>query len=449
MEMMPKTKIDPSKITGKFPLLALFLLVVEVLLGIWLYKAESINERVIAGLFMTSILIYFLIVVKRMQEDISKPIVPQGLDNEVTPAQKEVTKEEVDSPEPQMIGAPDRSYIINKPPERWVVQELTFNEWRNRILKITDPSLKETEKSLDQEILTFSSRREISVIPIPGKTLIDGRKHLTALEVTIPTELSIIPMERWDQPPLFVEHSLIHNFLNNVGKLLNVGVMTMHNVSLGTIPNSKRQYLVAEFHQEIENVIVNDKEEKNINHNVTIIGIGGDLRDYLLYMNYLSPVVDDPELKQDLQMLQLLVSSFQPLKVINPDKQKMENKKKADQEFKTFKKENGTNLFYAEFELILLRLKDLDVSDPEKRLKMIKLLKPFEVFSKEINLQDDELDALWNSLHQAEEGNATTFKDKMKQMITSISSEAESDQEDLHSLTSVSDEKNMKHNEEF
>ena len=155
-------------------------------------------------------------------------------------------------------------------------------------------------------------------------------------------------------------------------------------------------------------------------------GIEGDLRDHLLVMNYPSlPVVDDPELKRDLQTFQSLVSSFRPLKVINSDEQIMKSKIKADQEFDTLMKEKGKEIFYAEFDVIMLRFTNSDMDDPEVRHKTIELLKPFEVFAKEIDLQDEKLEALWNSLHQAEIGEASSFKANIKEFISSISSEPE------------------------
>ena len=108
--------------------------------------------------------------------------------------------------------------------------------------------------------------------------------------------------------------------------------------------------------------------------------------------------------------------------------------------------EGGKEMFNIEFKLMLLRLKGWDMNDPEKRLKVMKLLKPFEVFAKEIDLQDEKFNALWNSLHQAEGGDASSFKSKINQMISTSSGESESGHENLRSLTSGNNEgkKNLK-----
>lgn len=459
MDTVFKTKIDLSKITGPYPLLGTFLLVVEGLLGFWFFRAESAIERVVAGSLMTLLLGGFLLVVMRVVmrpkgEEVSGPIVPQGLGGKVTPAVEEATEEEIGSPQPQTIGAPDGSYIINKPPEDWIVRELTWADWISEGLRITDPSIKEKLREISpqvREILTFQPSGEMSVIPIPGKTTIDGRKFPTALEVLIPSRLAILPMDR-AQPPLFVERSLTHNFLTVVGELLRIGVWTIHNrVSSGTIPNSQRPYLVAELRQEIEDAIVNGKEGKSVNSNTTVIGIEGELRDYLLIMNYPSlPAVDDPKLERNLQTIRSLVSSFRPLKIISPDEKRMEIKHMADQKFDEHMMKNGEEIFGTEFNLLLLRLRGWDMNDPEKRLRVMKLLKPFEIFAKEINLQDEKIDALWNSLRRAEEGDASGFKAQISQMISATSNEPESGQKDLRSLTSGNDEgkKNLNETED-
>jgi hypothetical protein len=59
MEAFSKLKVDLSQIPGPHRIQGLFLLVLESLLGFWLFKAESINERVFAGSIMGLIFIIF------------------------------------------------------------------------------------------------------------------------------------------------------------------------------------------------------------------------------------------------------------------------------------------------------------------------------------------------------------------------------------------------------
>lgn len=411
MDSMPKIKVDIEKITGPYQLLAVFLIV----FGLWLYKADTAIERIIVGILIILILAYFF---KKKEEN--KPIIPPGFKDKFTPAEKEATEEEIKHPKPQRIAANDGSYIINTPPQNWIIQEMTSTEWGIEGLHITDPSIKEKMLGTSSEIrniMSFKSDKITSIIPIPGQTAFDGRKLPSALELSIPTRLAIIPIDR-SQPPLFVERSIEHNFSMSVSEIINFGVVTLHNLSSGKILNSDLNYMEADFRQEIEGAIVNSKERKNVHSNIIIIGIEGELQDYILMLSYPSlPEANDPELERDLQTLRSLVNSFRPLKIINPDEKREELQKKADENFKEFMAEKGEHLFYAEFEILLLRLSGLDIDDPEQRLNAIKMIKPFETLAKEINLQDEDFDKLWNSLLEAEKGNAINFKSQLKEIF--------------------------------
>jgi predicted membrane protein len=68
MNGLNKTIVNPENIKGIFPLLSVFLIVVEGLLGYWLFRAESMNERVIVGLLMTVIFIFFLFVALKVKQ---------------------------------------------------------------------------------------------------------------------------------------------------------------------------------------------------------------------------------------------------------------------------------------------------------------------------------------------------------------------------------------------
>ena len=59
-------RIDPTKISGPYPLLAVMLLVAEILFAIWFYKSQSSTERTIAGSIMALVFISLMIFVLRM-----------------------------------------------------------------------------------------------------------------------------------------------------------------------------------------------------------------------------------------------------------------------------------------------------------------------------------------------------------------------------------------------
>jgi hypothetical protein len=59
-------RIDPTKISGPYQLLAVMLLVSEILFVIWFYKSQSSTERTIAGSIMALVFISLMILILRM-----------------------------------------------------------------------------------------------------------------------------------------------------------------------------------------------------------------------------------------------------------------------------------------------------------------------------------------------------------------------------------------------
>ena len=60
--------IDPSKISGPYSLFAVMLLVVEILFGIWFWKAQSSVERIVAGSLMALVFVSLMLFVMRMNQ---------------------------------------------------------------------------------------------------------------------------------------------------------------------------------------------------------------------------------------------------------------------------------------------------------------------------------------------------------------------------------------------
>jgi len=58
-----RTRIDPSKISGPYSLLAVMLLVAEILFALWFWKAESSMERSLAGSIMATVFISLMMIV--------------------------------------------------------------------------------------------------------------------------------------------------------------------------------------------------------------------------------------------------------------------------------------------------------------------------------------------------------------------------------------------------
>lgn len=424
MTNFERTKVDPAKITGPYQLLSLFLIVVEGLLGFWLFRAGESIERIVAGVLMTLILGGFLYVFLRMlKRNEGESVRPQGLPGNVTPAEKEVTEIEVASPEVDMMAGIDQSYIIAKPPENWKISKLTLNDWITSNMGISDSIAKKKmlgEDLGEKNILAFIAPDKYKIDFAPGQSIINNRKALTALEVELNVRMAILPMERV-QPPLFIEIPFEHNFQTSLSQVAAYGIMTLRQLQSGVMKGSRRRFLLAEFRQDLENILVNNAAQKNLSINMTMIGIEGELRDHLIIMHYPSfPNTNDLKLQHQLQTLQNLVSSFKPLKVADPDAEHKKIMQLADEKFKDLFYGKGEELFFTEFAILALRIKGIDLSDPFNRQNTIRQLKPFETFAKEIGLEDEELTNLWEAMHDAEKGNAEEFKKQINDIIEEV-----------------------------
>jgi|SRR5262249_50868160 len=136
-------KVNLSSITGPYQLFGLSLLVVEGLLGYWLFRAQSAVERGFTGLVMVSIFFGLVYAVIRMTQREIKLVSPPGAEMSVKPPEGEATETEIASPAPETIPAPDRSYLINLPPEGWRVRELSSADLISEGIGIKDPTTKE------------------------------------------------------------------------------------------------------------------------------------------------------------------------------------------------------------------------------------------------------------------------------------------------------------------
>jgi hypothetical protein len=425
---LPKSKVNLKDITGPYPLLGLFLIVVEALLGFWMYQADNALERTGAGLLMTVLLVVFLFVVMRMEKEgtAKDKIVPSGLKRELKPAQQEATEKEIESPEPQRIGSTDGLFSINKPPDEWTVDELGFADWGAKTMQLDNASTKQilaqAEDAFAGKILYMKSGKELSFVPVPGKTLVDGRRIPTGLRINVATELSVVPINR-AQKPFFIQRPMTHNFITFIGGMSGMGHVTMHRFSAGLIPNSTRPYMLAEFKQELKDCIINDKAGQDMNININYMGIEGEINDYLLVMRYPSKSINnDPELENDLHTLQSLVNSFRPLKIASLDEKRHEIEVRNEEDFEKAVSEMGSTLFLNEFMVLL---------------DAIKQLEPFSLFAKEIDFHEEDLDELWEAMNQAKKGEAAGFKEILDDLIKVTLGEQKLSDEDILKLPEV------------
>ncbi len=408
---MGKQLFNPEKITTLYSLLAAFLVIVEASLGTWLIMSNSTTEKVIAGILITVIFLSFLYALYKIKiEKIeNNKLNVEGI-GVITPADNPVIQSSLEDKIQDIYISHDRSYILQKPAQSWTIEELKFSDWVSQGMAVDDTQLINKiigERIEIDKILVIRSKAENYLYPIPGETIIDGRDIPTALSVPTFLRLSILPLTR-RQAPLFIERPFIHNYNLVLSGLLNMNVTSQIKEDIISKNNSTR--IISVFRQRIENVYYENKKYDEISSYHTLVGIEGSNKDYVLILQYITTSQELEGLQIELKELQDLINSFQPIKNIDSQKEKFEFDKKADEEFKYFIDNKKADIFFQEFLIALMRIKDCNLDSNEDRGKLIKTLQPFKALSEILGISYPELGDLWKAIEDCEKGNAAALK---------------------------------------
>jgi hypothetical protein len=431
------TNVDASKINNPFALSAVFLGVVETLLFLWFNRATDTTERIIVGSLMTLILLSVLFLIFKLAVNSNKNnqvTFPKALDEKVTPAKTEVSPEEIKviKPNSEKISGPEGTYTIDSPPNNWRVKVVSLNGLIKENLEINDQDTIEdmfgTSENDPKNILLLKTGSMIDAIPIPGTTIINGVMIPTALITRLPIQLAIIPMERL-QPPLYTENSFEHNVFNFIGGMIRQSLLKMQSQVSGKIKESGREFIQVEILQELEHIdiSINDqmiKDCRRVLSHITTIAIKGDIIDHLLLMYY--PTIEDKNIdaafENDISTLKSLVSSFSPLKVTDPISMIARIKEKGRTNSNLILKQGGSNMFLTEFGVVMKKIRELNLNNSNDIQKAVKILKPFKKFSELVEEKDEELDALWVAVDNAENGNKQTLVEQIHNILLEMDS---------------------------
>jgi len=424
MEMFKRLNVDPKNVTSIFGLLTVFLLVFEGMLGFWLFIAGDSSERIVAGLLMTTVLIVFLFLIFKLYQLGHNKLRPPGFPEGLTPAKKEVLPEDINKELVEKVAGVEGTFRINRPPESWYVKQVSMNELLMENLEIKDENMIDnlfgTVNKENRNISFFKSKKDISVIPIPGESKILGRNIPTAIESKVNTQLAIIPLERSDGP-LFIEFPLVHNVLKFAHEVSHASAIKITHVNSGNIEKSFKEYVQVEMIQDLEDVEVDGELVEAIQVNINVIGIKGDLTDHLLLMRYPTyKSKDGKKMEEDLEILKSLVNSFEPQKIIDAKSKLAASREKADLIYEQFLADQGKDMFLIEFKLVMARLMGADMDDAEQRIKAIRNLKPFKSFAQKVNFEHELLDQLWDTLEAAEKGQSGDFKKALSEVIDDL-----------------------------
>ena len=434
--MSGKSKLfDPAKISNKYSVLAAFLIAMEALLGGWLFLADTRQERIWTGVLMTLIFLAFLAAITYIAASDRAPAPAPGVDRV---ARERVTEQEIEEAPNEVRAGPDGTYLINEPPDGWSVQQLSYGEWVGLTSGIDDPQVLQALlngiPAGARIVSDFEARRVLllkspvtrSVIPVPGTTRVNGRLVPTALEAPAPTQLSIIPMDR-AAPPFYAERPMLHNFLNALGVAVRTGAVLADRLQVGSRPGEKYEYATAEMGQLVEGAIVDGKEGQDVRVRVDAIGVEGDLGDYLLLLNYTTDAREgrDGDGPPEVRALKELANSFRPMALADPERRRKELEEQADEAFRGVIAEKGEQIFYVEISAALLRSLGWDLDDSDQRSRTIKMLRPFQALAGIVGIDDEHFNELWESLDDAEAGDATRFKEILAEARGAIRQQAQ------------------------
>lgn len=427
---------DISRVNNPYAVVLGLGLVLEGVLGAWIVAADDGTERIASGVIMAVVLLAGILAVTIMQSRRSQEVeqlTVEGLGSFRLTNQTEETAAESREPArpgaaataaEERVGSSDGTFSIALPPADWRVEEITFAEWVSRPLGITDPAaIQNLTANLGQigqtTVLAAISPRQVSIVPKPGETLIEGRPFPTALELDIPLQMAILPMDKI-VAPLYVEQSVQQQVVHVIAGAMGGGMNQLRRFDTAILSASKRPAVTAEIGQTLSNVTVNGVDVGQADIHWSYIGIEGPFRHYIIVMYY--AFVSDSDngvgISEDLETLRRLAGSFRPLFTASPEAKQAELDKAADESYRQIVEENGETLFANEMQIMRLRLSGMDLDRAEDRTRAIRALRPFKAMAEGVGLSDaDQWAPLWESLDNAEGGDARDLKQIVADLV--------------------------------
>lgn len=406
------SNVDPSKIKTIYGLLAVFLLVTNAGVVFWLSRAQTAWERTTSGVLFLALLAFFLITVIELFRSGARAS-PTAM-AQVAPAAEVTTKDDIsESQETDRRLGPDGSYTLQNPPDNWdvTIQSQAANFTQN--LRISDPTiLSKFQQGMgtSQNVLVLASRSILSVTPMPGQTRLDGVKFPSALEIHIPRRLSIYPLER-NKPPLHIDYSAEHSILIEAGEVIRLGLFKLTDVNRSHQRDGKRVLWRFEFEQRIEDAIVGGIDHQSVHSHMTVFGVEGETKDYLLVMQYpLFPERVDAAVQADIEVLQEMANSFRPVRSFDGEQRRQEAQRKAERDFQETLESKGKEYLVREFGMFCARWSDANLDSPEQRSRVLQGLRPFAEFARLVGAEG-WMDDMFQAARKAEAGDAKDFKE--------------------------------------
>ncbi len=397
-------------------LIAIAILLEAIILG-WLAKATDSHERIFAGGFAVLILLCLVVALVVLEMLRARPgsavVGPEvaGLDQQSVPVSAIAQAAKAPAPEASpgeqirrepIVGA-DRSFIIDRPPERWSVRTTSLDL---EIRRQFGTSLGDTDRAFQtSSMLVLELGHSIDVEPIPGKTTVNGTQVPILLTQTICRKLSIVSYPR-RQPPFFSERSLYDNFLTLSFPLLGGQTATMGSLSSGKLPRTNRDMVQAQIVQEFGHIRVSNQVVEMLRLDIRVTAVRGDLFDYIIsIVNIRGSDEDDSQADQMDRDVGTLFESFHIAASDDPKAEARSQSAKAARGNQESIAALGPMIFVENFGVAVDRLKGIDHRSPQGIGQCLSVLRPFRIFAADLDPKAiPNLSEVWRAMDKAEGG---------------------------------------------
>ena len=331
-----------------------------------------------------------------------------SLGSSVSPGEEYVQEAEVEGINPYRDQR-EGGYLIDEPPADWVVDDLTMRELLQSTLgtdlgrdDASNPFV-EADRFDQRDILRVRSQTQLRIEYDPGNSLISGRPTLQFLPDQRPVaQLVIMPLERQSFPPSFVEQTLEHTFLTQLIPILPVA--NLDSLLVSTTRKTNRLRLTAELSQRINHVTVNGIPNQSLTANITMIGIQGYTRDYLLMLTYISQAtLNKAGISNQTALLQFLVDSFKLIKPANREEQERQLRAAGDKRYNKYVELIAGSLITFQFNLLREQWKGLDWDIADSSRRVVSDSKLIQKAIKAFPFQAQEIDSLSQWLEEIDQ----------------------------------------------
>ena len=409
--------VDIETIRRPIQAFTIVIVAIEALLGFELYRASASWERlstIFAMLLLFAMaftLLYFLIgaAEKSPEDQAGTKIVSEETLQSIDAG---ATEDQIKSPAPEELGASDGSYKINKPPSNWKLQELAYNDYARRKAERAGgkgspfsmffEAMISHSISSQGKVLIFTCNNSLTIFPHPGKTLEDNRLAVAAFWREFETELAIIPLHRFG-PPTYKERTFFSNIIQNIAayaQMWNFDVLDVRRKTAG----GPARFLVSGVNS-LRNLQIVGRNETGVDEICRIIGIEGEVNDYLLFTTDYSVVDGDGNRSENNEkIVDQLIESFRFLRRPAEDELREGYQKSADREYMKSQERNKEAIFHLNLTTASAKMQELDlksVPDLETALRQLRSLAEFADY---MDIKSDIVRTIQDGVAKGSEG---------------------------------------------